>query len=355
MSNKKTILVSPLYWGLGHATRCIPIIQELLKHNYNVLVASDGAALLLLQKEFPELKTIELPSYNITYPKKGSHFKWSILLKLPQIKKTMEAEKKLVKQLVKNKEIHGIISDNRFGVRNKKVPSVFITHQLNVLTGSTSVLSSKMHQEIIKKFDACWVPDVADTLLNLSGKLGHIETEAFTIKHIGVLSRMKKVELPKKTDILLLLSGPEPQRTMFEDKLKAAFKESDKSILMVRGVVEAQQKWEEYGSIKTVNFMQSKALETAINETEFVISRPGYTTVMDLAMLEKKAFFVPTPGQYEQEYLAKRLKNLGVVPSCKQEKFELSKLSEVPLYKGLKAFTQEAVDYSELFSLFQGE
>lgn len=348
-------MVAPLHWGLGHATRCIPIIRALLENNFKVLLASDGAALLLLQKEFPELEAIELPAYNITYPKKGSHFKWKILLKLPQIKKTMAAEKKMVKQLVEAGKIQGIISDNRFGVRNKAIPSVFITHQLNVLTGNTSFITSKMHQNIIKKFDACWVPDVDDAVVNLSGKLGHLKKEPFPINYIGVLSRMKKREIPKTIDILLLLSGPEPQRTLFEEKLKIAFKGSEKTVVMVRGLVEKTQKWEDFENIQTVNFMNSEGLEETINKSEMIISRPGYTTIMDLTMLEKKAFFVPTPGQYEQEYLAKRLKSLGIAPSCKQEKFKLEKLNKVSVYRGLKTLSQQQVNFSELFSLFQGK
>jgi len=355
MPKQKTILVAPLNWGLGHATRCIPIIRALLAHNFMVLLASDGAALLLLQKEFPELESIELPSYNIRYPKKGSYFKWKIILKLPQLKKTMVAEKLLVEKLVKSGKIQGIISDNRFGIRSKAIPSVYITHQLNVLTGSTTFFSSKIHQNIIKKFDLCWVPDVDDVVMNLSGKLGHLEKNPFAINYMGVLSRMEKKQLPKDIDILLLLSGPEPQRTFFEEKLKTDFKGNKKNILMVRGVVEKEQKWENFENIKTVNFMQNKELEETINKSEIVVSRSGYTTIMDLTMLEKKVFFVPTPGQYEQEYLAKRLKSLGIAPSCKQEKFKVKKLNKVAVYKGLKTLSQQQVNFSELFSLFEGK
>jgi predicted glycosyltransferase len=124
---------------------------------------------------------------------------------------------------------------------------------------------------------------------------------------------------------------------------------------MVRGLVEKDQKWEDFGNIKTVNFMQSNELEATINKSEIVVSRPGYTSVMDLTILEKKVFFVPTPGQYEQEYLAKRLKDLGIAPSCKQEKFKPKKLNKVAVYKGLQTLSQQQVNFSELFSLFEGK
>ncbi len=352
MAKQKTILVAPLHWGLGHATRCIPIIRELL-NTCNVIIASDGAALLLLQREFPQLSSIELPSYNITYPKKGEYFKWSLFLKLPHIKKTIASEKKIVKKLVSENTIDGIISDNRFGVHSKKVPSVFITHQLNVLSGKTTYFSSKLHQNIIKKFDECWVPDVEKSP-NLSGRLGHINSVNLNLKYIGPLSRMQKMDLVKKYDVLALLSGPEPQRTILEEKLMEEFTEKEVKVLLVQGIVETEQKTDRFKNITVVNFMGTSQLETAINESEVVVSRSGYTTIMDLAILEKKAFFIPTPGQYEQKYLAKRLKGLGLVPFCRQDSFTIKKLDEIAFYKGLKGFNVPN-RFDRLFGLFKSE
>ncbi|MAY22573.1 MAG: glycosyltransferase [Flavobacteriaceae bacterium] len=350
---KKTILVAPLYWGLGHATRCIPIIQELLHHGYDVLLGSDGAALELLKKEFPTLPFIELPAYNITYPKKGEFFKLKLFLKLPEIKKAMAAEKKQVKKLIEEGRIQGLISDNRLGVRSKKIPSVFITHQVNVLSGNTSYFSSKMHQKIIKKYDACWVPDLEGPL-NLSGTLGHPKKTKLPLTYIGPLSRMKTQKVPMQYDVLILLSGPEPQRTLLEVKLIEVFSKTQKKVMLVRGVVEAKEQSFQKENINIVNFLTSEALEKAINESNLVVCRSGYTTIMDLAAMEKNAFFIPTPGQFEQKYLAKQLKQKGIAPSCKQENFTIEKLQEVPLYKGLKNFSKET-DFKKLFGLFERE
>lgn len=325
----------------------------MLECNYDVLLGSDGAALSLLKKEFPTLPSIELPAYNISYPKNGELFKIKLFLKLPHIKKTMDAEKKLIEDLVKDGTIHGIISDNRMGVRSKKVPSVIITHQVNVLSGNTSYFSSKMHQKIIKKFDACWVPDVEGEH-NLSGKLGHPKQIDFPLTYIGPLSRMKGKQLDKKFDYLVLLSGPEPQRTMLEVKLLNELISTDKKVLLVRGVVEAEAKTYQNDNLTIVNFLTSKDLERAINESDLVISRSGYTTLMDLAAMEKNAFFIPTPGQYEQKYLAKQLKKRGVAPYCKQENFNLNKLENVKVYKGLKKFDCNT-SYEGLFALFEGK
>lgn len=348
-------MVAPLNWGLGHATRCIPIIQALLDQDFEVLLASDGSALHLLQKEFPDLESIELPPYRVKYPSYGSLFKWRMLIRLPHFYKTMIAEEKVVQKIVAQKSIDGIISDGRFGARALGIPSVYISHQLNVLTGNTTFLSRKLHHKIIKKFDVCWVPDVNHEALNHSGKLGHLHNPTFPIKYFGIVSRMKKERLPIITDILVLISGPEPQRTYFEKLVKRELKHSNKRILIVGGVVEEEQIWTDHKNIRIVNFMESKELETAINQSAMVISRPGYSTIMDLSIMEKKVFFIPTPGQYEQEYLAKRLKDLGVAPYSDQNKFKFDKLNQVAVYHGLKAYTNPVESFSKLFSLFNGK
>ncbi len=353
MQNQKTILVAPLHWGLGHATRCIPIINALLECNYIPLLASDGAALELLRKEFPSLQWVELPSYHITYSKRASGFKWKLLIESPKMIKSVHAEKEIVKQMVKEGKIQGIISDNRLGVRSKLVPSVFITHQLNVLTGNTTRLSTWFHKDIIKKFDACWVPDYEDNF-NLSGRLGHPEKLPKNVIYIGPLSRMKKHILNLKYDILVLLSGPEPQRTFLEEKLMHELRGLDKKILFVLGKVEEKMYCYTDNNYRVYNYMDSKVLEKAINESDLVISRSGYTTIMDLAVLEKKAFFIPTPGQYEQEYLAKRLKSKGIVASCKQEKFNAQKLESVAVFSGLRSIDYKT-DFQSIFRLFEGK
>jgi uncharacterized protein (TIGR00661 family) len=230
---------------------------------------------------------------------------------------------------------------------------VFITHQLNVLSGTTSFFSSKAHRKIIQKYDQCWVPDVAGPN-NLSGKLGHSADSYPDLRYIGPLSRMTPKDVPKKYDYLVLLSGPEPQRTMLEVKMMEIMGGSDKEVLLVRGVVKEKASYLKKGNLTLVDFMQTEELEQAINQSELVISRSGYTTIMDLAAMEKAAFFIPTPGQYEQKYLARQLRDQGLVPCCKQDEFNLRKLEQLPLYKGLKSI-QSNVDLRQLFTLFEGE
>ncbi|MEL6975845.1 MAG: glycosyltransferase, partial [Bacteroidota bacterium] len=343
-----------LNWGLGHATRCIPIINALLERGHQPFLASDGVALSLLQKEFPELPAFELSSYKIKYAEKGRNFKVKMIWDSPKVIKAMRAEKKEIKKLIKKHEFDGIISDNRLGVYSKKLPCVFITHQLNVLSGNTTWMSSKAHQKIIKKFDACWVPDVSGKP-NLTGKLGHLTKTKLNIAYLGPLSRFEKKDMPLKYDLMVLLSGPEPQRTFLEEKLLEELKQFEGKVLFVKGKIEDEQNREEIqlekGHIEVYNFMQSRTLEEAINSSAQVLCRSGYTTVMDLAKLEKKAFFIPTPGQYEQEYLAKRLQKQELVPFCKQVDFTLSELERITKFKGLNEF-ETLTDYDALFEVF---
>ncbi len=354
MQSSKRILVAPLNWGLGHATRCIPIINALLAYGHQPVLASDGVALALLRKEFPKLPSFELPSYKISYAENAKNFKLKMIWDSPKMVKAMTREKKMIKKIVKQQQIDGIISDNRFGVYHKKIPCVFITHQLRVLSGNTTWMSSKAHQKIIKKFDVCWVPDVEEKP-NLTGKLGHLKKSTMNLQYLGPLSRFEKVTSDIVYDLMILLSGPEPQRTFLEENLLEQLKAYGGNVLFVRGKIEKTQTMEKIeiqnGTVCLYNFMKSGELGDAINQSAQILCRSGYTTVMDLAKLEKKAFFIPTPGQYEQEYLASRLQKQNLVPFNNQEDFKLDDLGRIKNFEGLTRFDSE-IDYVELFSAF---
>lgn len=349
---KKRILVTPLNWGLGHATRCIPIINALLTHGFEPIIASDGQALELLRKEFPKLNHLELPSYHISYPKKGSNLKLKLLTSLPSFLKAIKKEKKKVSEIIKQYNIKGIINDNRFGVFHTSIPCVYITHQLQVLSGNTTWLSSKWHQHIIAKFDECWVPDYSNRMF--SGDLSLPPNNHLNVKYIGPLSRFKKINRPDEYDIMILLSGPEPQRSYLEEKLFNDFKNMDASVLLVRGVIEGQQIISQVENMTVYNFMLSSELEKAINESDLVVARSGYSTVMDLATLGKKAFFIPTPGQFEQEYLAKNLADKKIAPYQPQHDFSIEDLDIVTNFYGFNQ-NEETVIECSLFRLFECE
>jgi len=352
-SANKTILITPLNWGLGHATRCIPIIKALQDNNYIPIIASDGIALDLLRKEFPYIQTLELPSYHIEYAKNAKNFKWKLIKNLPKMIVAILDEKKIVNSWIRKHDIDGIISDNRLGVFSKKVPSVFITHQLNVMTGNTTRFTSKCHQYFIKKYNECWVPDTNETI-NLTGELGHLNNHKLNLKYIGPLSRMRQKETAKVYDLMIILSGPEPQRTFLEEKLQQEIMRYNGNVVFIRGVVEKEQSKQQIKNVTYYNFMNTKQLEQTFNESDLVLCRSGYTTVMDLAKLGKKAFFIPTPGQYEQEYLAIKLQDENLVPYAMQNDFTIEDLSKVKSFKGLSQFKNN-IDWDSLFTVFEKE
>lgn len=330
----KKILIAPLNWGLGHATRCIPIINALIKEGFDPVIASDGDALLLLQKEFPQLKSYELPAYHIKYAKNGKLLKYKLLLQMPKIVEAVRKEKSILENIITKENLCGIISDNRFGLRSDKVPSVYLTHQLNVLSGGATIFTSWYHQKIIAKFDECWVPDYEDEV-NLAGKLSHVNHAGLRLKYIHPLSRFgqnntssEPVQKAKKYDIMVLLSGPEPQRTILENRLLNAFKSTSKRLLFIRGIISDHQNEisTKNEHIKIVDFMLQEALEKAIMATDLIIARSGYSTIMDLERLKAKAFFIPTPGQFEQTYLAAYLKQQNLAPYAEQNDFHIKLL-----------------------------
>jgi uncharacterized protein (TIGR00661 family) len=353
MNQSTKILVAPLNWGLGHASRCIPIIYALKKHGFTPVIASDGASLQLLKKEFPNDIFETLPDYNIQYSEKGEDFRFKIFKQLPKLFFAIRKEKKIVTEIIKKHTISGIISDNRMGIFSAIIPSIYITHQVNVLSGNTSWISSKFHQYFIKKYNECWVPDVSESL-NLSGMLSHSKSNLKNIKFIGPITRFKKRNLPKKNDLLVVLSGPEPQRSLLEEKLRIELSEFKGSILFIKGLVEAEQKTATQNNFTFYNYMEADELEIAIQESEYLICRSGYSSIMDLAFLSAKAFLIPTPGQFEQEYLAKKLKKEGSVPSCSQHKFTLDKLQKIDIYSGFRTYNFNQ-DWAELFACFQSK
>ncbi|WP_299062930.1 glycosyltransferase family protein [uncultured Polaribacter sp.] len=342
----KKIIIAPLNWGLGHATRCIPVINALLENNFTPIIASDGKALLFLQQEFPTLETLKLPAYNIKYSK---NLKLSVLLQIPKIAKAVKKEKQIVNNFIKqNKDVVGVISDNRFVISSNLVPSVYITHQINVLSGFTTFISSFVHQQIIKKFDECWIPDNPNS--QFSGKLSATKPK-LNAKFIGVLSRFKKENLPKNIDVLVILSGVEPNRTILETKLISEFKNDVRNIVFVLGKVENQQKKWFSERITFYNYVLSKELQDLINSSKIVICRSGYSSIMDLAVLHKKVFFIPTEHQPEQEYLARYLKEKEYSPFSNIVDFEKENILKIGDYKGLNV--SETTLNSQLFSLFK--
>jgi uncharacterized protein (TIGR00661 family) len=319
----KRVLVAPLDWGLGHATRCIPIIEELQKRNCEVFIASSGSALALLRKEFPDATFFALPSYRIKYPRKGS-FVFSIGLQIPKIWRAIAREHKRIQKLVHEHDIDLIFSDNRYGCWVTGIQSVFISHQLNIQLMSGwkifKPIINLLHNNAVRKFNRCWIPD--DPKLKLTGNLS--KPGNLSVTSVGILSRFKKRESTIKYDLAIVLSGPEPQRSLFEEIIFKQITNQNLTMAVVRGVIEAEGNFKQENNVTIFNFLSSAKLEEIINQSKLIIARSGYSTIMDLARLGKRAIFIPTPGQTEQEYLGRKLMKDKIALCVKQHEFDLS-------------------------------
>lgn len=322
----KHFLVTPMDWGLGHAARCIPVIHELRAQGCEVSVAGSGDALAWLQKEFPGMRSFDLPPYAPRYARNGSMVV-AMARQLPRFVNTITAEHSVLEALVKRESIDGVISDNRYGCWSANVPSVFITHQSNVLMPKRfGLLQSpvrRLSERMINRFKVCWIPDFPahESLAGAMISFGRIDVKS-KVRYIGWLSRFDgNVAMDEPSlDVLAILSGPEPQRTVLENIVYPALAGSDLRFKVVRGLSRSRQKTDDP---RLVNFMTTGELQGAVHSAALVIARSGYSTVMDMQALGKKVVFVPTPGQTEQEYLAATLMEKRIAFSMPQKDFDL--------------------------------
>ncbi len=354
--NIQRVLVAPLDWGLGHATRCIPIIKALQELGKTVLLAGNGPSAQLLQTEFPSLTLLPLRGYHISYAKTGWGLPWQMLAQAPAIFQTIKDEHAWLDAMIEEQQIDLVISDNRYGLYSKKIPCVLITHQLTIKMPFAwlELHVQKIHYSLINRFHTCWVPDSKGTL-NLGGDLSHpMKMPTIPVKWIGLLSRFApsksaQTEVQTNNDptpsfayqYCFLLSGPEPQRTLLETIILNNIKDLAEPMVLVRGLPSSQNistntsKHTEKPispnplpasipqQLKVYPHLPAAELAQVILSSEWIICRSGYSTLMDLAALRKNAILIPTPGQTEQEYLAKQLLEQGMAFSVAQSKFYL--------------------------------
>ncbi len=325
-NEKPVVLIAPLDWGLGHATRCIPIINLLLNSDYEVVIAAEGAQKKLLENEFPHVKIVDLHGYRLKYGATKWRTILNIFFQVPKILSAIKKEKKWLKKYTSENPVNLIISDNRYGFRFPHIPSFFITHQLCIKTPFgkwNEWLLQKINYGYIKKFSACWVPDY-NTNENLAGELSHPKKmPQLPVHYIGHLSRMKKEKVLTSCPLLILISGPEPQRSLFENIIVNELLCTEQHAVIVRGLPGTTAALNVPGYLKVYNHLPANQLNELINAAEIIISRPGYSTVMDLLPLQKKCVFIPTPGQTEQEYLADYLSKKNMCISVSQRNFNL--------------------------------
>ena len=366
------VLVAPLDWGLGHATRCIPIIKALKDRKCEVWLAVSGDQKMLLEGEFPLLSFVEFPGYNIAYSKNRAFTRLKLMASIPSILSSIRREKQALRRLADQIRPDLIISDNRYGCQVPGIPSVFMTHQLSIQTGMGAAADSflqRLNYRFIDRFDTCWVPDWPGRA-GLAGRLSHpSRMPAVETKYVGPLSRFgiggtHSIDAAREykndrngtqysadshfgsrtedddeniqvhhgdagggedtvIDLLILLSGPEPQRTIFEEMLRSQLTNFQGKAVLVRGRPQEKASIERSGNLTIYPHLPAAELERQLRGAHLVLSRAGYSTIMDLARLGKKAILVPTPGQSEQEYLGPYLQERKLALSFEQKNFSL--------------------------------
>jgi hypothetical protein len=327
----KRVLVAPLDWGSGHATRCIPVIKELLAQNAIPVLAGSKRVLARLNVDFPELEQVHIPDVEINYSKILPAW-FSVLLQASQIKKVITRENNLLKGIVLQHKINAVISDNRYGLSGSGVPSVIITHQLNLPIPRAlrifGFVAQNYVNKMLDKFDEIWVPDVAQTP-NFSGKLSEIK-RIKNVHFIGPMSRFEneQSQTQVKYDIAIILSGPPPQPEIMLQSILHNLPDTVKQVAILSG--------NEYPVLKVSNDVtihwkinaNDNEFSSSLAASAFIIARSGYSTLMDLVQLNRNALLIPTPGQTEQIYLARHFEEHFGFKNLNQREISEKKLEE---------------------------
>lgn len=313
----------------------MPLIKYLLERGADVVIASDGRAADLLRAEFPQLVHLPLPPYNVTY--RTDNMFVNLAPQAPYIFWAIAKEHQTTRQIVQQHGIDAIISDNRFGVHYKGIPNYFISHQIDIQIPFSKPLQhfiNWLNRRYIQRFEACWVPDVSGEP-NLSGVLGH-PADTVALRYIGVLSRLHYAPTPKRYHALILLSGAEPQRTYLEERIRKQIAAlPDKQFVLVRGVTNHPPTWHTSGNLTEISYLTTDTLNQYLLASEVIITRSGYSTIMDLSVTGNRAILIPTPGQTEQEYLAEELHRKGIFLHQKQNAVNIADgLREVASFSG---------------------
>lgn len=324
MKSGGPILICPLDWGLGHATRMIPVIREFVHRRERVIICGHGASLSLLAHSFPECEAVSLPGYRVSYSS-GNHQVWAMLGLIPSFLRTKRKEHQRLAELVLQYQPSMVISDNRYGLWHRGVKSVLVTHQLKVrlpgLWRFCEPLVQRVLRRWIERFDECWVPDHQGSR-SLAGMLSQVTPLPCNVIYIGFLSRFSCMSAPKvKEDYVLgIVSGPEPHRSMLVKLMIAEFSKLSCRSIVICGEPDRQNElMQADGGVMVYSHLPDEKMEDLICRASVVVCRSGYSSLMDLVRLRKGALLIPTPGQPEQEYLASYVSGRMGMACCRQD------------------------------------
>lgn len=326
------ILVAPLNWGLGHACRCVPLIHRLLDEGHEVVIGGDGMSFTLLRKHFPKLRYVYLAPLDLHYSRSGNQT-WAMLKAIPQLLLWRNKDRLMLKAILQEEHFDQVISDNRPGLYNKQVECIYITHQLQIRLTKTwqwaEATASRIHARMYTRFNKVWIPDYEDINHSLAGELSHpsnlrLSRKKTEFQYIGPLSRFHSPITHKPSpinyEVVAVLSGLEPQRTLLDQELIERYSGKEERVLIVQGLVNHPNTRIKRGNLTIVPSMADAELVPALLNARHIIARSGYSTIMDLEALGLLSVsnnkplpvhieLIPTPGQPEQEYLAVWLKD----------------------------------------------
>lgn len=316
-------------WGLGHATRSLPVIRRLIKEGHEITIISHDRALTLLKNELKESAIfVDIPDYPLLVSENKQQFIAKSMVYWPLFIQRMESGLQQLTKLLKTTPCDRIISDGRYDMYSKSIPSFFISHQMRIMNPMRFEMfergSETFNLFFFKRFKEILIPDYETD--DLSGDLSHNlhKIDEKKLHYVGVLSDFNKKRLKKDIDYFISLSGPEPQRSILEEKILSQINDLSGNIVITLGKTEKKEQITNE-NIKTYSYLTKEERETLLNKTKLVISRSGYSTILDLSVIGTKALMIPTPGQVEQEYLAQYHKNKNSCHSINQDDIHLKK------------------------------
>lgn len=330
MDKTNNILICPLEWGLGHAARMIPLAKRLQASGNKIFIGSGEEHLAFFRSEMDGITCISMPGFRPVYSRYLPQY-LVMLLQTPRLLYHIIFEHIRLRKIIKEHSIDIVISDNRFGLWNKNITSVYVTHMpLIPLPENLRFLEFTgilLHRFIIRQYSFCYIPDLPGEE-NLSGRLSHSIKLPENVRFIGILSRFSSSEKsfisdkPEFRHNTVILSGPEPQREMLRQILSKLLKAKETGTVILEGKPGRTEEASKTGNITYINHLTSNEMGIMLKSSETIISRSGYTTIMDLINLNCSALLIPTPGQTEQEYLAEYLSAKGWFKTISQSRID---------------------------------
>ena len=300
-------LVAPLNWGLGHASRCVPLVQRFLEEGHEVILGGDGDSLTLLRKHFPKLRYVYLAPLQLRYSS-GKSQVWAMIKAIPKLIRWSLQDHAMLQAVLREEHIDRVVSDNRFGLYSGQTECIYMTHQLHIMFPKPwkwlEPVAERLHARVCRHYHAVWVPDYEDFGHSLAGELSHVKlsTSHFqllstfnfqllsTVEYIGPLSRFATNDQMgndqmDKWSVVAILSGLEPHRTLLEQEIIARYQGSDERVLIVQGLMNRPNMRFKRANITTVPYLDDRELVEAMSQAKRIIARSGYSTIMDLAAL----------------------------------------------------------------------